>query len=260
MRYDSLSHPTLRALNKAEAVALLPVGTLEQHGPHLPLSTDTAIAAGIAEAVEQLRPAGPGAIVLLPPVPYGVSTYPLDPPGGIRISPAHFEGLLLDIAEGLYQLGFPLLFLLNGHAGNTPHLTTVMKTLNERHAPRALCGTTVLYLSGPRGQAALSACGFTAGIRHADEIETSLMLALCPATVSLDQVRDDPGRFRTPRYLPYDDGPLKLYLPFTAESEEGVYGAPTRSSAAAGEHLLREAAREVLEMIDDMRAIRQSLI
>ncbi len=259
MHYASLSAAVLSRLDLRDVVALLPIGTLEQHGPHLPLYTDTAIAAGIADAVERLRPQGPGAVVLLPALPYGVSTYPLDPPGGIRVSPRHFEGLVVDIVQGLFALKFPLVFLLNGHGGNISHLTNVLKTVNERHAPAHLCGTTPLYLGGPRGQAALAAAGFPEGIRHADEVETSLMLALHPKEVHPDLAQDDLGRFRTPRYLPYDDGPLKLYLPFSAESREGVYGAPRRASVSAGERLVAEAAAEVLEMIDDMRAIHASL-
>jgi creatinine amidohydrolase len=259
MRYAALSSAAFSALDKRDLVALLPVGTLEQHGPHLPLSTDTDIAAGLAAAVERLRPEGPGAILLLPAVPYGVSSYPLDPPGGIRVAPRHFEGLVEDIIEGVFAQGLRLAFIVNGHAGNTPHLTIVQKIVNERHGGRALVGTTVLYLSGPRGQQALSACGFSAGIRHADEVETSLLLALAPETVDLSAARDDEGRFRTPRYQPYDDGPLKLYLSFAAESREGVYGCPSRATAQAGAHLLAEAAQELLEMIDDMRGIYQAL-
>lgn len=257
MRYAELAAPALQALDKSEVVVLLPVGTLEQHGPHLPLSTDTDIAWGIAQQVERLRPDGPGAVLLLPALPYGVSSFPLCPPGGVRIAPRHFEGLLEDIVEGMFALGFPLAFIVNGHAGNTPHVTTVQKTVNERHDGRHLLGTTVLYLSGPRGQEALRSCGFAHGIRHGDEIETSLLLALRPETVALSEARDDPGRFQTPRYLPYDDGALKLYLPFWAESKEGVYGAPTQASATAGAQLLGEAAAEILEMIDDMRRIHR---
>src|SRR5207244_226867 len=86
MLFGDLRSPALPLLDLAasEAVALLPLGTLEQHGPHLPLSTDTDIAWGLCQAVEALRPSGPGAIVLLPALPYGVSTYPLAPPGGLR--------------------------------------------------------------------------------------------------------------------------------------------------------------------------------
>jgi len=250
--YSHWTAPEVRTAQKSGKVVLLPLGTIEQHGPHLPLDTDTRIANAIALRVAQLRP---DEVVLLPPLPYGVSSFHREPPGGIYIHPSVYEDFLLAIVESMVAHGFNAFFLLNGHGGNQSSVTNVQKIVNHRHERGVFVATTPLYLSGAKGRAALREIGFHEEVRHACEVETSLMLAIDPAVVRMDKIADDEGFYRTANFSPFDDGPLKLYLPTEMESRNGVCGNPSKATKEAGQRLLAVAAEEISDFIGEQLKI-----
>ncbi|MEK7516754.1 MAG: creatininase family protein [Patescibacteria group bacterium] len=254
--YSRWTADEVRTVEKSGKVALLPLGTLEQHGPHLPLDTDTRIANAIAWRVAQLVPE---TVVLLRPLEYGVSSFHREPPGGIYIHPHVYENFLLAIIESMIAHGFGAFFLLNGHGGNQSSVTNVQKIINHGHERKVFVGTTPLYLSGAKGRAALREEGFRETIGHACEIETSLMLAIDAAVVRMDKIADDEGFHRTTNFSPYDDGPLQLYLPTETESRDGVYGNPSKASPEAGGRLLAIAAEEIGDYIKEMLAILEKV-
>jgi len=100
------------ALSKGLKVAILPIGTVEAHGPHLPLGTDTIIPTALAERMAEEVDA-----LIAPPVYYGVTKSLTAYPGSLRIRPGVFEELIYDILKGLKRTGFEAVIIMNGHGG-----------------------------------------------------------------------------------------------------------------------------------------------
>ena len=117
-RLDELTYVEVAELVRAGAdTAVLPVGTVEPHGPHLPLGTDTLIAEAIAELVAAKLNA-----LLLPALPYGVTGSLHGYPGSVRVEPEAPEKLAYSVLESMALSGFKYALIVNGHGGNTPSL------------------------------------------------------------------------------------------------------------------------------------------
>lgn len=250
MIYSDLTVEELKNLNKEHLVVLFPIGAIEQHGPHLPLGTDSYIAETIAKKIESKAP---DKIVLLPTLFYGVSgSYG----GSLDVDNRVFEELLMGIAKSVLNNGFRKMFFLNGHGGNQSYLEDVIASLNVEYPYAA---TIPLYLSGKRGIQALKKVNFKYWVRHADEIETSLIMAMNEKLVRKDKIIDETGLLKTKDYKPLDEGTLKLFLPWEYESISGVYGEPSKASKETGEFLLEEATEEILDIINQFEKITQKI-
>ncbi|HTX78672.1 MAG TPA: creatininase family protein, partial [Longilinea sp.] len=177
-------------------VVLIPIGHVEQHGLHLPLSTDTvcieAIGQGVMDAVPQLATS-------LPVFPYGVSTHRTAFAGTLNAGGRAFEDFWLDVIKVLAGRGFDTIYLMSGHGGNVSFLVNVVKYAGERH-PDVFSATAWLYLSGPKGVAALEKHRQSkpGGMGHACELETSLLLHLHPELVHMERVVDETEFIATP--------------------------------------------------------------
>jgi creatinine amidohydrolase len=233
-------------------VILIPVGHTEQHGFHLPLSVDTlciqAIAQGTAAAVPELAYA-------LPVMPYGVSTHRASFAGTLNAGGRAFEDFYLSLVDGLVGRGFDRLYLLSGHGGNCSFLSNVIKYAGERH-PQAFIATTWLYLSGPKGTAALekyrqSALG---GMGHACELETSLILHLQPELVHLELAVDETDFVTTPSYYMdwVEGGALSANPPWTDDTRTGAYGAGSLGTAEKGRLWLEAAIEEKVDHVAEI--------
>jgi creatinine amidohydrolase/Fe(II)-dependent formamide hydrolase-like protein len=250
MIYAHLTTEEIKNLNKDHLVVLFPIGSIEQHGPHLPVNTDTLIIEKIASITEKKAP---DKIVLLPTFPFGVAA---GYPGSLSISDQAFKGVILGVAKSILEQNFKKIFLLNGHGGNQSYIEDIVTELNSEFPYAA---TIPLYLSGKRGTQALRKIGFKYWIRHADEIETSLMLAINESLVRRDKIVDEVGPLKTKDYKPFDEGALKLFLPWEYESKTGVYGEPSKASKEIGEFLLEEASEELLDIISQFEKITKKI-
>lgn len=250
MIYANLTTEELKDLNKEHLVVLFPIGSIEQHGPHLPVDTDSRIIETIALRTEKKAP---DKIVLLPTLYYGVAA---GYAGSLSISDQAFKGLILGVAKSLLEQGFKKIFFLNGHGGNQSYVEDVVTELNSEYPYAA---TIPLYLSGKRGTQALRKVGFKYWIRHADEIETSLMLVINEKLVKKDKIIDEVGPLKTKDYKPFDEGTLKLFLPWEYESKSGVYGEPSKANKEIGEFLLEEAVEELLDIILQFEKITKKI-
>jgi len=250
MVYSDLTAEEIKNLNKEHLVVLFPIGAIEQHGFHLPVGTDSYIAENIAKRIEKKAK---DKIVLLPTLFYGVSG---NYGGSLDIDDDVFQKTILSISNGVLNSGFRKMFFLNGHGGNQSYFEDIIATLNTEYPYAA---TIPLYLSGKRGIQALKKVNFKYWIRHADEIETSLMLAINEKLVIKDKIVDEIGLLKTKDYKPLDEGTLKLFLPWEYESKSGVYGEPSKASKETGEFLLEEAAEEILDIINQFEKITQKI-
>ena len=237
--------------DRSKAV-LIPIGHTEQHGYHLPMSTDTliidAISQGVASAI-------PDQAVSLPVMPYGVSTHRSSYTGTMNVGGRAFEDFWMGIIDSLVERGFDRFYFLSGHGGNCSFLVNVVKYAGERH-PRIFCATTWLYLSGPLGIESLQKHRLSpiGGMGHACELETSLILHLRPDLVHMDRVVDETDFISTPSYIMdwVEGGPLIANPPWNDETLTGAYGAGSLAIAAHGKIWLEAAIAEKISHVAEI--------
>ncbi len=239
------------SLEKSKVV-LIPVGHTEQHALHLPLSTDTLCIDAIASGVTKNFPEK---VDCLPVMPYGVSTHRKSFAGSMSAGGRTFEDFWVEAIDSLVEQGYDKFYLITGHGGNVSFLTNVVKYAGEDH-PTIFCATSWLYLSGPKGSAALeekrqSKIG---GLGHACELETSLILHLHPELVHMDRVVDETDFITTPSY--YQDwlegGPLIANPPWSDDTITGAYGAGSLATAEKGKYWLQAAIEEKMDHVDEI--------
>jgi len=244
--------PVLHSPIEKSKVVLIPVGHTEQHGLHLPLSTDTLCIDAIARGVIKDFPEK---VEGLPVMPYGVSTHRKSFAGSMNVGGRTFEDFWLEVIDSLVILGYDKFYFITGHGGNVSFLTNVVKYLGEKHL-NIFCATAWLYLSGPKGSAALqnkrqSQIG---GLGHACELETSLILHLHPELVHMDRVVDETDFITTPSY--YQDwlegGPLIANPPWSDDTTTGAYGAGSLATAEKGQYWLKVAIEEKKDHINEI--------
>lgn len=193
-------------------VLLLPLGSTEQHGPHLPLDTDTRIAVAVAEGVAARRPEGD--VIVAPAITYGASGEHQGFPGTLSIGTAALELVIVELVRSAGP-EFSRIVVVNGHGGNLEAIGAATATLAHEQRP--------VDVWSPR---------LVGGDTHAGRTETSLLLALDPTIVRLE--RAEPGVTE----------PLAALLPalraggLAAVTPNGVLGDPTGASAEEGEALL----------------------
>ncbi|MQA35398.1 creatininase family protein [Modestobacter roseus] len=214
-------------------LAVLPFGALEQHGPHLPLSTDTLTAVELAH-----RLAGRLDAVLLPPVHYGDTWNNAGYPGTVSLAPGTVTAIAVDVGRAVSAAGGRALVVVNGDWGNRGPLYSAMRTL-------AADGIPAITLDHPGMAAAIEAVRESReaapGLAHAEEVETSLVLAIDPAMVRTDRYVAEYPDFPTD----FGTRPMQLH-PFSAS---GVFGDPRTATAAKGETLLAATLQGCLDVL-----------
>jgi creatinine amidohydrolase len=227
-----------------DKVVIISIGHTEQHGYHLPLSTDTIIVDAIAQGIVD---AAPGKTTRLPAMPYGVSTHRPSFAGTFNAGGRVFEDFWLGVIDGLARRGFDRFYLISGHGGNCSFLVNVVKYAGERHR-RIFCSTAWLYLSGTEGVAALEAHRRSriGGMGHAGELETSLMLHLRPDLVHMEKVVDETDFIATPSYYMdwVEGGSLIANPPWDDDTRTGAYGAGSLATPENGALWLEAAIAE----------------
>jgi creatinine amidohydrolase len=242
------SHPTVPA-DLAGRVVVVSVGHTEQHGLHLPCSTDTVIAQAIADGIAE---AAPDRTVCLPAWPYGVSTHTRQFPGTLNLGGRVFEDFFLAIVARLVQLKAEMVFFSNAHGGNHSFLVNIVKYAGEQW-PRAFIATEFLHTTGP----ALKQHRSTkrGGLGHACELETSYLLHLRPDLVHMERAVPETNFISTPNfYMDWiEGGRIVANPPWTDDTVTGGYGDPTPATAEKGGLWLRAAVIEKLEILDEVR-------
>lgn len=228
---DGLADLSWPALPSSPTV-LVPLGSTEQHGPHLPLHTDTAVAAAVARAAAArlLAVAPDDPVLVAPPVAYGASGEHQDFPGTMSIGTAALRFLLVELVRSLSRWAGRVV-IVNGHGGNLDALAAATPLLREE-------GHDVCW----------APCAAGPADAHAGHAETSLMLHLAPRLV--DMARAEPGNL----------APLAEIMPelaargVAAVSPSGVLGDPTTATAGEGRRLLDRMADDVAARVRHGRA------
>ncbi len=235
-----------------QKVVVIPIGHTEQHGYHLPLSTDTLIIEAVGEQTASTRP---DLAISLPVFPYGVSTHRASFAGTLNCGGRAFEDFWLAAIRTLVMKGFSRFYLLSGHGGSCSFLVNVIKYAGENY-PHIFCATAWLYLSGPEGAAALESHRQSGqgGMGHACELETSLILKLRPDLVHMDRVVDEIDFITTPSYFMdwVEGGALIANPPWEDDTLTGAYGAGSLGTAEKGEKWLEAAVLEKVSHVQEI--------
>lgn len=222
------------------STAVVPIGHTEQHGFHLPLSTDSVIADGLARQL-QLEPRPTRLLVW----PYGVSTHRRQYPGTLSLDPRVFEDLFTELAHRLARQ-HSVVYFLNGHGGNHSFLVNVCKFAGEQ-LPELITATTFLHTASGGAEACLRQHRQSRVMGHACELETSYMLHLKPEIVRMEWVVDEPEFLETTNYKMdwTGEGALILNPPWSDDTRTGSYGQPSLGTAAKGEIWMQAAVNEI---------------
>jgi len=256
--YDELTWPEINEAVRAKKTVLLPIGSTEQHGHHLPLDTDNFLARGVCVAAAQKAPRE---LLVMPTIPYGYNEHALDFPGTIHVHYDHFIEYCLDVCKSVAHAGFDRIVLIDGH-GSNEHLC-------EFIARRATLETDALVASTIWTHLAIEV--FEAiresgrgGAAHACELETSAYLYLEPSRVQMDKAQDHFGGAagrEGSKFLSVDLtkgwGPMKLIQWTSSATPNGVSGAPTLATREKGRALIEGAAENLVAFVREFRAMKK---
>ncbi len=218
-------------LEKTRTV-ILPVGATEEHGPHLPIFTDTIQALEVAKEVARRRP-----VFVAPPVHYGVCRSTRGFPGTISISPEALRTLVFDLLSAFRDSGFEAVLILTGHAGGL-HLAALKEAAERAVASRDLRVSLVSDFD------LIDSSGVeTPGDGHAGEIETSRMLVIREDLVRGLPEKHFPSR---PRYLIMRD--VRRLM------GNGIMGDPSKASKEKGKRFMEMSVRGVLEALEELES------
>lgn len=233
---------------KSTDIAILPVGSIEQHGPHLPLSTDAFDAYWIAKEVAK-KVASPKPVVL-PPINYGVSYHHLAFPGTISISPITLAETVYEIGCSIVRYGVRKLLIINGHGGNKGALTCGAQKLSYEKNIKVFIDSGEI-ITGEEGQIVE-----TPGDVHSGEYETSTTLANREKLVLKNKIRKPELKFQS-SYLRFDS---KNCIPWMFKTDEitntGVMGDPTKASKIKGEKLWKIRILHLVKFIEQVKKMK----
>jgi creatinine amidohydrolase len=227
--------------------AILPIGSLEQHGPHLPLSTDTIIAEHIAEQVAKRC----SNTSLMPPIPLGCSSEHIGFAGTMSLQPETLMNIILDISHSLMKSKLDKVFIINGHGGNKAIVDVAVTKIKEKLPEMHVYSFTIIDIVKRKFDEIRNSDKRLVG--HADEIETSLMLAIQPEVVDMSKaVREEPS---LPRPLSFELEELAR-ISFAWNSREvtksGVIGDARPASLETGRILLGFAIETISQSINEL--------
>jgi creatinine amidohydrolase len=239
-----LSAGEIKALAARDAVVIVPIGSTEQHGPHLPTQVDSLIVGEIAQrAARRVAPSMP--IIVVPTVWSGLAEHHMSLGGTLSLDFPTFLALLRCVCRSLTRQGFRRILLLNGHGGNVAALTVVV---NELAVEFGVPITTTTYWPLAR-EAFAAILERQKTVRHACEAETSMLLALAPELVDMARAADAVGP--TGRELADAVGTeaVHRWRSFKSRTSHGAIGDPRGASAEKGEQLLEAAAEAVAHLV-----------
>lgn len=248
MLLENLTWPEVKKLKPATKIVLLPFGSFEQHGPHLPLTTDTDLVTAVARGVEAERPQK---VLCLPTLWPGHSTHHLFFPGTLSVSQRPYVKLVLELCRSVARMGARKVFLLNGHGGNDVPLRSALRDL-KTELPAVRFVFASYWTLAAQGIKEIRESG-PGGLGHACEMETSLMLHLHPSRVKKHLARRD-GPKHTDPYRRADllyGRPVYFVNEFHEVTKTGTVGQPELASAEKGRQFLERIIKDVTAFVDE---------
>jgi len=245
MKWQEHKWTEIKSLDK-EMTVVIPLGSIEQHGLHMPLFTDTCQVSAVADRVEaELK----DKIVVLPTLWLGSSHHHLDFPGTLSLRPSCYTQVVEELVLSVLSAGFRRVFLLNGHGGNE---TPIAQALTELSNTDPDAKQSMLAFAGWWQVAKPDADKLqmeTSEITHACEYETSLMLYLRPDLIDQKKAAE----FTDPIQSQWLEGPKRVqgFRRFSVFTAAGSMGKPDAATAEKGEKLLNAIVADVVEFLED---------
>jgi creatinine amidohydrolase len=245
--YAELSWPEIKRAVAERRVVLLPIGTTEQHGPHLPLAVDVLTASTVCEEAAKRIPEH---VLVMPPIWYSFNEHHMDFPGTISIQPEHIIAYVTDVGVSLARHGFRKIVLINGHGSNVPFLDIAARNITNQ--TEAICAMAPWWtLVSQEIWEEVRQSQFPGGMSHACEAETSLMLAIRPDLVDMTKaVRDinlQPSRFLWNDLI--RKSPVTFQDRWSRISKTGIIGDPTLATKEKGQRLLEAAVSALVAFV-----------
>lgn len=228
--------PSTAAGAATDSVALLPVGSTEQHGAHAPLGTDTVLAEAVATRGAAVSEAE---TVIAPAIPIGVSEEHRAFPGSLWITPDTFRAIVRETASSLAYHGWDRIVIVNGHGGNVAATEEVAARLTRDGTASTAAFTWFDAIDLPPAE-----------MGHGGPVETSALLAAAPDLVREEGIAESAtgAADRWGRWV----GGVNVAYDSDEFSESGIVGDPRDADATRGEELLAAAATNLATLIDDL--------
>jgi creatinine amidohydrolase len=233
------------------SVLVVPVGSVEQHGSHMPVGTDTILVDAVAHhSVERVEEDIP--VLVTPPVWSGYSPHHMSFGGTITLEYDDMLDTVEGIADSTLENGFDALLLLNGHGGNGSLVSSATSTIGMEHPEAEVLGLTYFQLAGSFIDEVRDTD--LGGMGHAGEFETSLMLYLRPELVEEDLAEGTNMDEPYPQSIQdlTAGGPLSVYRDFSEYTESGAIGDPMVASAEKGKRVLELLCDEMEDILTRM--------
>jgi creatinine amidohydrolase len=243
--WKELTAADLREKAQAGAIVLLPVGSMEQHGPHLPVGVDTFLSEGVCKAAAEAI-AAETAVVVAPTLWCGMAEHHMAYGGTFTLDIPTYRAVLLCLLKSLERHGFKRVLIVNGHGGNIAALGAFLPDF-AREIPSLALRVTTPY--EPAQQAMSEILEDQKRVHHACEAETSMMMVLAPDTVRREKLAEAHG---PPHWTPQPPG-VARYVSFRDATASGVIGDARRASAQKGEKLVAAVRDAILAILRDQR-------
>lgn len=257
-RYELLTWPEINEAVAMRKAVVLPVGSTEQHGHHLPLDTDAKLASSVAYDAARRSPED---MLILPPVAYGYTHHVMDFPGTINIEPTTFVRFLVDIGRSVAYHGFKRIIILNGHGSNHPLVEQAGRQIILQ--TDALCLTLSWWqLIADYWNREVRTSVVPGGCAHACELETSMYMHVDGPNVRADRIKGAladyiklPGAARW-HYtdLTAGGGPVTLVEWTSTYTETGSFGEPQKATPEKGHLVFEHAATQLVDLVRWFRA------
>jgi creatinine amidohydrolase len=228
VEFRRLRADELRARAAADAIAIVPFGAIEQHGPHLPVEVDSLLGHEVALRTARKMLSRGEPVVVLPMVWTGISEHHMSFGGTITVDLPTYAALAENICRSLVRHGFRRLVLLNGHGGNDNALRSITDDLTPK------LGVPIIQFTywGPTQPVISAVLDTQSALLHACEAETSMTMFLRPELVARERI---PPQSQAMDYV--QPGPYR-WRTLGAVSESGVIGNPAAATPEKGERLL----------------------
>jgi creatinine amidohydrolase/Fe(II)-dependent formamide hydrolase-like protein len=241
-----LAWPDVKEFLSKHDTIIIPVGSCEQHGPHLPLDTDAYDAFWLSLRAAKKA----GCALVAPPINYGMSLHHMDFPGTITLTPDTLEAVAYEASISLIKHGFGKIVFENGHGGNTPALESAAQRIKTDTGAFAVVDTVSLIPDY------IEEAVETAYDAHAGEFETSTSLANREEHVRTDRIKKPKLTLPASKYtkIGLKEKEPKVYWAFKTKeiSKTGVIGDPTKSSKEKGTRAWKIATQRLAELLIEL--------
>ncbi len=245
MKLGELTWPEVKGLDKEKLVPVYPIASFEQHGPHLPLLTDTLETEEIVGRLDRLLP---GEVLCLPTQWLGYSFHHKRLACLTATSETHIR-LITETVGCLIEAGFSKVMIVNGHGGNESDMAVALQELKEQYPESRVYGVSYYKVAHRRLEKIREAGPH--GWGHAGEMETSMMMVIRPDLVK----KEVPGKDGWHPESEHGEE-VAQFLRIDEMTEQGVYGDPTYGTAEKGERMLEASAESLAEVVRDIQSGR----